>query len=328
MVVSLLSKTAKEAATPVRCWREIETVPTAVMETAVSVNNPKSIAKWRVTSTAAKRISRPVSNESPLLKSAPPILDLCTAIGKDAIQINQKDLLGFIQNESDTSVRYNVYMVRQLTKDPALHSLEELLRNSSIWMRMHSPGCLSLNRRDRLYLAASLACSVLRFRGSWLKTAWKSRDILLGGDDDDAKPLLDCCYISWNVLGGQENITGSIQHLSMVDSPLIRNAISCILFSLGLILTELSLCQTVGSLHACEDDDPDEAVTNLNTASRCLRCVYCESGTRYGDVVEKCLSWCGSGVITEELGNDKFEEMVFDSIVLPLLDDLRDFQGI
>lgn len=90
-------------------------------------------------------------------------------------------------------------------------------------------------------------------------------------------------------------------------------------------LIELSLCRTITALRIAEDENPDEEVVLLKTVNRCLDHVYMESGTRYGDVVQQCLSW--SHTRETNLDNVEFQDTVFRHIISPLLDDVEDFDG-
>lgn len=86
---------------------------------------------------------------------------------------------------------------------------------------------------------------------------------------------------------------------------------------------ELSLCQTIAALRAPEDLDPDEDTADLKTASRVLKYVYDESGTRYGDVVGKCVFWPGGR--EAKLDDEDFQETVFSTVVSSLLEDFEHF---
>jgi hypothetical protein len=96
-------------------------------------------------------------------------------------------------------------------------------------------------------------------------------------------------------------------------------------FPLGLALVELSLGQTIASLRKPEDDDPVEAVVNLKTAQRLLPDVLNESGMGYQEVVDKCLIWPVRKDI--EVDDEEFQKTMFESIILPLLEDLKHFEG-
>lgn len=109
---------------------------------------------------------------------------------------------------------------------------------------------------------------------------------------------------------------------SQTHSPVVQNKT---LFPLGLALIELSLCRTITALRITEDENSDEEVALLKTANRCLKHVYVESGTRYGGVVQQCLSW--NHTLETNLDSEVFQEKFFQYIILPLLDDVDDFDG-
>ncbi|CAG8019503.1 unnamed protein product [Penicillium olsonii] len=103
-------------------------------------------------------------------------------------------------------------------------------------------------------------------------------------------------------------------------SALIRNEI---LFPLGLVLVELSLCQPLELLRSAEDSDQNEATANLKTAARLLKYVNLESGLEYGDVVEQCLfgSWNAGSTLEDETMQDE----IYQRIVAPLAENLNSF---
>jgi hypothetical protein len=201
-----------------------------------------------------------------------------------------------------------------------MQSLEGLL-NSSL-----PPICLQnaraafrFSRRDRLFLAATLASSVLQFHGSWLKYQWGNPGILFpktSADNSDVEhPYLSGHQISKSTPAGPAARTTS--------TSLIKNEV---LFPLGLVLVELYLCQSIFTLLTHDDDDPVEAIANWKTATRVLQeRVYYESGFRYGDAVDKCLSW--SETRNSTVDDDDFQQLVFQKIVSPLFEDVRNLEG-
>ncbi|MCJ1459930.1 hypothetical protein MMC28_010309, partial [Mycoblastus sanguinarius] len=74
------------------------------------------------------------------------------------------------------------------------------------------------------------------------------------------------------------------------------------------------------------DVDGDVITTRLMSARRLLDEVYEESGSRYGDVVRRCLD-CPYDFRDLSLDNDKFQEAIFNTIVTPLSQDLDTFEG-
>ncbi|KAK4939647.1 hypothetical protein LTR10_020147 [Elasticomyces elasticus] len=222
----------------------------------------------------------------------------------------------------------------------------------------------TVSRRDRLMLAATLASSVLQYQGSWLKPHWRSRDVLLTRAMTENRGNIDRFYLSGHKVDptNSSNVQRTTQDVLAAtaltsnraegarESPILADApssedesptdtsittrnthrlIRCeLLFPLGLTLVELSLCQSMASLRLPEDNDADRLLTDLKTAARVLDSVYSESGCRYGDVVDQCLfglrSRKSKGM---DLEDEKFQRIVYEEIVSPLLDDLKDFEG-
>lgn len=232
--------------------------------------------------------------------------------------------IGFLTDESVGQHRHDVYLIDKKVQqqlDPK--SLEYLLKVS----KQRSPG-FSLSRRDRLYIAVTLASSVLQLDGTlWLKRQWRSGDILfLPLEDQKASaPNIDFAhpYVSWKV--SPEVITTAL--IADADRSIVAHRIpSEVLFMLGITLTELCFAQNMFDMQIQADIDTTEVMTNFNTASRLIDYVYSESGTRYGDVVRRCLK-CPPDVRDASFDNEEFQEAVFESIVTPLKQDFEDFNG-
>jgi len=156
-----------------------------------------------------------------------------------------------------------------------------------------------------------------------LTKQWRSKDIMFvqneGAEADYLSP-----YITWKV---HEETPITATPTNVVASRMAHLIRSEVLFALGLTLIELCFGQTLADMQVPEDVHPsNEASTNFETGHRLLDYVYDESGTRYGDVVRRCLS-CPFDVRDASLDNDDFQALVFEHIVTPLTDDLKDFEG-
>ncbi|PGH21539.1 hypothetical protein AJ80_03098 [Polytolypa hystricis UAMH7299] len=263
--------------------------------------------------------------------TTPSISDLCSTLCSVKPNCQQRELIGFITDETDACQKHKLYVLRNLSRDRETQSLEDVLLSSSKPMHLRAQDSFRLSRKDRLFLDATLAYSVLQFHGSWLKSQWRSRDIMFAKDELDNRVLVDHPYLSWPLLGtgrtgdddDDDNKNKKIHStLQRSNSALIRNDI---LFPPGLALVELSLCETIPSLRTPEDDDPLEAIASLKTASRNLQNVYRESGARYRDVVDKCLFW--PGCRDAQLDDEEFHATVFESIDKPLIAEYRDIEG-
>ncbi|ETI22327.1 hypothetical protein G647_06401 [Cladophialophora carrionii CBS 160.54] len=302
-------------------WEEVETVP-ALLEM------PGAAHKATLTAAHAA-VQRPANDKKvqfavvatplqglpwPKLPDVPPPLpipDFCSVLCKIGTKRSLEKYMGSISDESDATHRYCFYLMEKHEKRVETQSLEDLPSSSlhSIGSHTNRPAFL-FSRRDRLFLAATLASSVLQFHGSWLKSYWRSRDILF--------PKLEG---SGQTLGGT-SLPRRTWPTRTISSPLIP---SDVLFPLGLVLVELSLCQSISALRVPEDADSVEAYANLKTAARLLNRVYSESGCKYGDVVTQCLRW--SEIRNSSADNDDFQELAFQKIASPLVEDLRDFEG-
>lgn len=235
-----------------------------------------------------------------------------------------KEVVGFLTDESISQYRHKVHFLDEKVQpymDP--ESLKHILETS----KQRRLG-FGLSRRDRLYIALTLASSVLQLGGTlWLNRQWTSGDILFlpMGNQGSATPKMDFAnpYVSWKVCQADSSpnlITDQDQNFVAHRIP------SEILFVLGITLTELCFGQNISELRIEDDHDSTEIMTNFNTASRLIPDVYSESGERYGDVVRRCLK-CPPDVRDASLDNEEFQAAVFDSIVTPLSQDFEDFNG-
>ena len=269
-----------------------------------------------------------------------PITDICTAI----LTVHQaKGNIGFL-SDGTGHCRHKLFVVDGESHSTIrVSSLEQLLKAST--QIMGAP----LSRRDRLYIATTLASSVLQLEGtSWLKRRWRSRDIAFyqslepqpnieqtscpgpraTGDLTRTFPqkssmcsgLAESPYLSWPIASDipKESSTSATS-----TDPLVRNEA---LFALGLTLIELSFGHPLSEMQQPEDldENANELLTNLKTAKRLLNHVYDESGGNYGDVVRRCL-FCPFDVRDVSLDNEEVQIAVLDKIVTPLTQDLEVF---
>ena len=316
-------------------WREIDIMPVKTSEGPVAgIGNDTqqlSIATLSLVSSSTPLAKKkavnfaitPPANTTwlPTATGMGPINDICTAVYG---QCGVKQGIGFLTDELLGPHQHDVYLVDEEVRDGTdPKSLEYLLQVS----KQRIPG-FSLSRRDRLYIAVTLASSVLQLDGTlWLKRQWRSGDIVfLPLEDQKASRLrVDCAnpYVSCKVSPQDANAA----LVADVSGNTIAHRIpSEVLFVLGITLTELCFGQNIYDMRIDEDMDKTEMLTNFNTASRLIDYVYNESGSRYGDVVRRCLK-CPPDVRDASLDNEEFQEAVFESIVTPLRQDFEDFNG-
>ncbi|KAL4765920.1 uncharacterized protein BDW70DRAFT_155573 [Aspergillus foveolatus] len=264
-----------------RQWHEVElqpelvedTVPVSIREASVSVSAGKRSVQFASTSTVCVE----TVHKAPHI--AGPTGDLCSTLSSVKVMSlpAPQDNLGYILNQSSTA-SYNMRRLRCIERDIDLYSLQDILSGSS-----GVQASAELSRRDRLYLAAVLACGVLQLHGSWLKQEWGTRDVLFAGRTPHGSVAFEHPYLVWPV-----SSSCTYESVDASTSNRIKNEI---LLPLAIALIELSLGRTISALRRMEDHDPIEAQMHFNTATRVLRNVYCESGSNYGEVVKECLYW-------------------------------------
>ncbi|KAJ5515957.1 hypothetical protein N7527_007517 [Penicillium freii] len=249
-------------------------------------------------------IFQPQATDSPQIWAPPladqsnqqQIPDLCSSLQSFRPLFQQQITIGFISGDFNPAYRYTMHAVQSLQRDSLKQSLREALTFFS--------------RRDRLYIAASIACAVLQYHGNWLKDQWDSSNFHLAAE------TLNTLYLSWPLssLGGLEGSST----LSSVDKR------ESVLQSLGLSLVELSLGRPLDALLP-KDETQDDKKVIVDCALKLTKEVRLESGWHYASVVDSCLSWSGVSTICQESHN--FEEQIFDKIVSPLLKDVMIFDG-
>jgi hypothetical protein len=253
------------------------------------------------------------SQQTPTSKDTPIILDICVTLSRVGATCHPDKPFGCF---SDDIHRHNMYYIRNIAADLGARSLSDLIKESSNYFKAPTSDRFLLTRKQRLRLAVNLACSVLQFHGSWLKSHWRAKDIMFKTSAD-----IDSPFVQWNI-GNEGDVWGKGKGKGRISSPLIQ---SDILFPLGLILVELSLCQTLEVLRTAEDEDQMEACADLKTAARFVNLVEQQSGSDYKKVVKACLFWPGSEEFN--LDNEEMQDNMFRLIISPLIENLRIFEG-
>lgn len=231
----------------------------------------------------------------------PTIQDFCSSLRVAESHVGRRESIGSIPSEIDASVKYAMHAVKVLPKRVPQMPLREVLS--------------SISRRDRLHIAAGLACGMIQYCGNWLKSWWDSSDVHLSATSDGRNVLLDNLYLTWPLTAkSAPQDTGN----EVNDSDVEGNR----LLPLGLALVELSLGKSLHALPDPEDEKQDAMITQFRTTSRIITMVHKASGSNYAEAVRSCLTW--STLCLES----QFEERVFNTIVSPLLKDLVNFEGL
>jgi hypothetical protein len=161
----------------------------------------------------------------------------------------------------------------------------------------------------------------------WLSERWGKSDILflrqLGGTP---APVIEQPYISKPFRSTKALPPNCAAAKKSPAASIIRNKS---VFDLGVLLIELCFNKSLEQMQAPEDLDDDGKVnsyTSLATANRLISEVYAEAGVRYGDAVRRCIR-CDFDQREETFESDVFRQALYQRVVVPLGDDLRDFCG-
>lgn len=179
---------------------------------------------------------------------------------------------------------------------------------------LHTPAELLWNQR--LHLAFILALNALRMGGSWMKDRWSSCDILLprsGQSLDTSQP-----YIVRDITDIPPN-TVSLNRTNSLATILVRCEA---IFSLGLALVELAFGQLLSQLRRPEDEDPNDTLRDLKTATRLLPKIKGNRGLRYHQATKTCLL-LPSTLSSTSLDDRDFQEFVLAEVVTPIKADLE-----
>jgi hypothetical protein len=262
------------------------------------------------------------SAAGPILALSNPISDICSL--PLSFSATDRKCSGCLMGEPAGSIvyRHDIYVVSECERPLAagLITLDSILGSPNQESIPNDPKGITLSRRDRLFLAAALASSAVKFDGSWLKKSWRSRDIFFlqhGWPAAETKHP----YLSWRVLVGEN--PHEEEPLAPIAPMPIDGIHKEILFPLGLMLIELSLARTWADIGSANHGKLREGTNNLEET---LRLVYDESGLHYGDAVRSCLFW---RIDSRGRGFDDDECLlsVFEQIVSPLVDTWKDFEG-
>ena len=251
--------------------------------------------------------------------------DICTALHSIS-KFNQ--CVGYLEDDGEGNYRHEIYLKNeQLRQEMEVESLNHILQAPD-----QRRSLMSLSRRNRLYIAVTLASSVLQLDGtSWLSRRWRSKDILflpLEGHDAMTRRIdFSNPYISWQKVSRNHAVESRAESDATITPRYIRHEY---LFALGCTLIELSLNHRLCDLRRPDDMEPTEVLTDLNTAMRLIDAVYEESGTKWGDVVYKCLTYPFNLRDPRNLtvDNEEFQEAVYNDVLTPLRQDLENFDSM
>lgn len=254
------------------------------------------------------------------------IENLCLAMRETSVNVKCVErCLGYL-GQADRH-RLELYLTHQdqMANHESIKSLADLLseQNRDSASPIVAAGDLPLARGERLGLALTVASSVLQLYGTpWLHQYWSKSDILV--DMTCSKEIFERAFISEQF---PPPTTSDVPGYKL--SYPFRNLN---LFYLGVMLIEITLGRTLESMRT--EDDPlnengePDMLTHLSIARRVLEMgtVTTEAGFRYGEVVYRCI-WTEFGVLNTSLDNADFRRAVYDGVIAPLEEDLKNFYG-
>jgi hypothetical protein len=228
--------------------------------------------------------------------------------------------------------RYAIHAVRRHPRALASQDivcLKDLISTPTPTAAISSPTVkVHITGKERLQLALILASTMLQLHTTpWLSERWGKSDILflrqLGGS---CAPLIEQPYISKPFRSRKTLPPTSLTTKKSPFRSIIRNKS---VFDLGVLLIELCFNKSLEQMQTPDDLDDDGKVnsyTNLATANRLIPEVYAEAGVKYGDAVRRCVH-CDFDQREETFESDEFRQAVYQRVVAPLEDNLRDFCG-
>lgn len=285
-------------------WHEVAVEPIEIQSTQQTISSaPVQVLSQLSISTGTSLCIEPGHHIS-----LSQISDMCTTLSQHPTSHDKQQPIGYLR---DRSYRHDLFVLKTDEGNLDSRSLEELLRESYPFV----PSGIDFSRRDRLYLAAKLASTVIQFQGNWLPQSWDSGDISISKSAASLAEAIRYPFLT-RKLTNTKTVEGSSRSSQICNETL---------FQLGLALIELSLCRPMSLLQNHQESTLDKIPGLLATADRCLVFVHRESGTRYGSVVHQCFIWAKSRPM--EVESDEFQAAVLENVVKPLIKDLACFDS-
>lgn len=228
--------------------------------------------------------------------------------------------LGYLEDEN-TKQRLSLHRPHKpfrMQETSSILSLGSVLASNAIGHRRFSAG-------HRLRLAVLLSTNLLQlYRTPWLTDTWDHNDIafLDGiGDDSLKDPFVSC---NTNHVNDSSPADNGVPVSAWEDMVLNRS-----LFALGILLIELCLGKPFEELRdgAMAGKGRVSAASDFAVANQLLDEVMNEFGDRYADAVRRCIR-CAFDTRKIDLEDGQFRGAVYEGVVAPLEENLRDFTGL
>ncbi|KAK3339683.1 hypothetical protein B0T25DRAFT_361481 [Lasiosphaeria hispida] len=164
----------------------------------------------------------------------------------------------------------------------------------------------TVSRKDRFAIAAAATWAVLYLCGTpWLEDWMGLSTIVMGTQTKE--PAISCA-----LKPPFQSSRASTSKQPVPPSDGVRNGV---LFTLGVVLTELCLNTTLGELRS----QTKEELSDFELADRVSDLIYLDAGQSYGYAVQRCLRCEFPGRdTTKSLEFEQFRKVFFDGVVAPV----------
>ncbi|RYP79085.1 hypothetical protein DL771_000063 [Monosporascus sp. 5C6A] len=295
--------------TPTDAGWQSQSQPTTITQPQMMGNSATFLPAAMASLSVGASLGMPNKTEQ-----APDLIDLCQTIERCQHRGDMK-CYGYVSDPSAAEHRkFGVYPLRtyQDYSNWTTISLKDVLEDSNASLP-------PLRFRDRQKLAAIIASNVLQLSGtSWLPDILTSDDILFIKRED--RGLYDQAFVAKRLpeLKLVEPAWGST-----LPTAYIHNRM---LFSLGIILLEIALGNTLDSLRTPSEQPPAgrarDLLVDYKTADKYLDIVEKRGGENYGRAVRYCIE-CKFLSRNPSLDDDEFRQEVYGSVVAPLEENVR-----
>lgn len=259
-----------------------------------------------------------VSETTPVpAKLQPPeLIDLCHALARKQSH-SGGDCHGYVTDPTGTIYhKFGVYRIKSCNNNESWFTipLKQLLYAGSFRDRKKGP-----RLQQQLHLAATVAASILQLHGTpWLPGILSSDNIFFL--QQDGVLSYDRIYVSKTLPDSRSTSDNGLTEDSAFQSRAIKNPM---VFSLGILLIEIILCETLDNI--CSGEVYSAGKPSVHpllrsaTAEEVLYQVELAGTEQYRYAVESCLK-CNFDCLSPSLDDEGFREAVYNYIVAPLQD--------
>ncbi|KAJ5176078.1 uncharacterized protein N7482_001955 [Penicillium canariense] len=293
------NQVGQRALSPSCNWREIEMEPLAARQLC---QEPHSLSQLVLVSGQVGYLagSSGIQSTEQVVQE---ISNLCSVIQSP---VDSKDWLGYLANNHGCRHRLRIFSLNPPPK--ASQTIQTICLTEVL-------GHPEFRQEHRCRLGLKLASSVMQLHETqWLTNHWNKSDISFTRDStgriDFNNPLIRRTF------GSKTNTEPFLA--SRVPQIRADGSIPC-LFSLGIVLLELSYRQTFESLKDPKENLLPPEYADLVTGRRLVNSIDCSPN--FKKVMKRCIS--GLDPAFDSLAEDSLRDEVEEKIVQPLEEDLK-----